>query len=1015
MRILIVDDDMLDRQAARRALAATGLADDIAEAGRGEEALERLASEPFDAVLLDFQLPDADGLSVLREAKSRRIAVPMIVLTGYGDEQVAVALMKAGAADYLSKARLSPDLLAQSLRHIDRMRNVRAEAEQIEAEREQLLMTLSAEQGRTEAVLSSMTDGLVVSDLAGNVLTMNPAALGMHGFDNIDQARLPLADFQNMFEVLSLEGETIGIEQWPLARSLRGEKFLHYEVLVRDKNTGHTWIGSYSGAPVCRATGEIILAIVTIRDITQAKQAEARAALLAEAGSRLSASLDAQTTLDTVAGFVVPDLADWCAVHALDPDGLVRPLILAENVPGAGIGRPALPPPAPLAPETTCGYGYVLRTGQAQLISEFKEAMQAGTVQDEVLRTHLLELGVSSYLSVPLIVRGQVVGALSLASIGSRRVYDEQYLALAVELGQRVAAGLENARLFDEIRARAEREAMLNKIGSALRVSLDSKEILKIVTEQAGRALNVSRCCFLRLDPVRETLEAAPEQYAAPSVDPAAGVSALTDWPPEIVADWNDGNSAVVNLAVVSGGGSAWIGSPVFSRGQLGGVLLAEHLGETARAWSRDEAAFVSAIADILALALENARLYAREHRVADMLSSAFLTDIPDELPGLALAANYRAGLEEAQVGGDYYDAFALPDGRVALVIADVSGKGLSAAVQTATVKYSLRAFATEAGAPGLVVSRLNRMLCSDLAGLGDHFVTLFYAVFDPKTGRLSWASAGHESMLIKREAGGSRLLDANGPILGLAEHAYAQETDTLAPGDSLVLYTDGLTEARDPETRGLLDIHGVQKLVESAPAETGPGAMAAYLQQAALRWTAGRPQDDMALMVVRRVAQTPQDAADAAAPPLPALAWENNEDDLFQFQFPSRADYVGEVRQALGHWMGTLGFSRGDTEDFQTAVTEAVTNAVRHGSPNGPEGQFHVLGRRTSAGALHVEVTDSGLGLPPDHLLPAMPEPEATGGRGLPLMQELADTVEFRPVPRGLCVVLVKRRPSPS
>ncbi len=394
------------------------------------------------------------------------------------------------------------------------------------------------------------------------------------------------------------------------------------------------------------------------------------------------------------------------------------------------------------------------------------------------------------------------------------------------------------------------------------------------------------------------------------------------------------------------------------------------------------------------------------------MLSSAFLTDIPDELPGLTLAANYRAGLEEAQVGGDYYDAFALPDGRVALVIADVSGKGLSAAVQTATVKYSLRAFATEAGAPGLVVTRLNRMLCSDLAGLGDHFVTLFYAVFEPGTGRLSWTSAGHESLLIKRASGGSHLLNANGPILGLAEHAYTQETDILAPGDSLVLYTDGLTEARDPN-RLLLDIDGVQKLVESVPAEAGPGALAAFLQQAAMRWTAGRPQDDMALMVVRCRAQPPlQKVAEDAAP---LLTWESGEDNLFQFQFPSRADYVGEVRQALGHWMATLGFSRGDTEDFQTAVTEAVTNAVQHGSPDGPGGQFHVLGRRTGAGALHVEVTDSGLGLPLDAPRPLMPEPDAAAGRGLPLMQELADTVEFRSVPRGLRVVLVKHRPSPS
>ena len=1007
MRVLIVDDDALDRQAARRALAATGMAGDIAEAECGDAALTCLTQERFDAVLLDFQLPDADGLAVLREAKTRGIAVPMIVLTGYGDELMAVELMKAGAADYLSKARLSPDLLGQSLRHIVQVREMRAEAEETEAEREELLLSLSAEQGRTEAVLSSMTDGLVVSDLAGNILTMNPAALAMHGYSSIEQARLPLSDFQETFELLSLEGEVLAPGDWPLARSLRGEKFSHYEVLVRRKKSGAVWIGSYSGAPVCRATGEVILAIVTIRDITQAKQAEARAALLAEAGSRLSASLDAQTTLQTVADLVVPDLADWCAVYALDQDDLVRPLILAEAVPGEDLRLLPLPSPAPLVPNADYGHGYVLRTGDAQLISEITDDVRAGAVQNDAGRAHLLSLGVHSYLSVPLIVRGQVVGALSMASADSRRIYDEPYLALASDLGRRAAAGLENARLFDEIRARAERESMLNRIGSALRTSLEGDEILQIVTEQVGLALGISRCCFLCLDPIRDLLQAAPQQYTAPDVAPASGHSALTDWPPDVVGGWNAGHSAVV-----SGSGTAWIGSPVFGRGYLVGVLLAEHIGEDLRVWSRDEAALVSAVADILALALENARLYAREHRVADMLSSAFLTDIPDELPGLALAANYRAGLEEAQVGGDYYDAFALPDGRVALVIADVSGKGLSAAVQTATVKYSLRAYATEAGAPGLVVTRLNRMLCSELAGLGDHFVTLFYAVFEPATGKLSWASAGHESVLIKRGSGGSSVLEATGPILGLAEHAYAQETAMLAPGDSLVLYTDGLTEARDPETHALLDIDGVQKLVEAVPAEAGPGALAAYLQQAAMRWTGGKPQDDMALLVVRCLEPAPGGTAEAASVTPLKLTWENGDDDLFQFHFPSRADYVGEVRQALGHWMETLGFSRSATEDFQTAVTEAVTNAVRHGSPEGPDGEFHVLGRRTAAGALHVEVTDTGLGLPPDRPLPLMPEPEALDGRGLPLMQELADSIEFRAVDTGLRVVLVKHRP---
>lgn len=998
--VLIVDGDAASRKALRSVLSSVAAVREVLEAESAAQALELLATRKIDAVLID--LPLAERLP-------RPAAVPMILLSDTDtDPSVEERLADGAVVDFLPKARLSADLLSLSLRHVLQRQQMWAAAVQVEGERGRLLEHLAAEQGRIEAILNSMTDGLVVSDLAGNILVMNPAALAMHGYESLEEARLPLSRYMEIFDVRSLDGSTLQFPDWPLSRAVRGEKFSHREVVIRRRETGRAWIGSYSGTPVLKQSGEAILAIVTIRDVTQAKQVENRAALLAEAGAQLSASLDAQTTLETIARFIIPTLADWCAVNALDSDGLVRPLIIAHAESGR-IEKLALPPATPLNQKAAYGIGYVLRTGLAQLIPEMTQDAWQAEVQDDAHRVRLLSTGARSYLCVPLTVRGEVFGSLSLASTGSARLYDAQDLALATELGRRVAAGLENARLFEDVRARAERETLINEIGRTLRVSLDNNEILLIVTEHVGVALNVSRCRFLGLNPVRDTLNTAAPQYAAFGIDPAAGSMPLTDWPAEVVDQWIAGQSVSV-----SENGLAWIGCPIFLRGQFGGVFLVEQLADfegTTRIWNRYEESFLSAVTDILALALENARLYAREHRVADMLTSAFLTDIPDLLPGLALAANYRAGLEEAQVGGDYYDAFALPDGRVAVVIADVSGKGLSAAVQTATVKYSLRAFATESAAPRLVLSRLNRMLCSELAGLGDHFVTLFYAVFDPASGRLAWGSAGHESVLIKRAAGGSSLLEANGPILGLAEHSYEQETAELGPGDSLILYTDGLTEARQRETRALLDIDGVRTLVESLPAEAGPGVLASALQRAALQWTGGRPQDDMALLVIRRqAAELPADGPDEEAD-RPMLSWDEG-DELFEFHFPSRADYVTEVRQALGHWMPMLGFDRAATEDFQTAVTEAVTNAVRHGSPAGSAAEFHVLGRRTSAGSLRVEVTDTGFGLPTSETLPSMPGPDALGGRGLPLMRELSDSLEFRPAPLGLCVVLIKQRP---
>ena len=133
----------------------------------------------------------------------------------------------------------------------------------------------------------------------------------------------------------------------------------------------------------------------------------------------------------------------------------------------------------------------------------------------------------------------------------------------------------------------------------------------------------------------------------------------------------------------------------------------------------------------------------------------------------------------------------------------------------------------------------------------------------------------------------------------------------------------------------------------------------------------------------------------------------------MFGFAFPSSPDYAAEVRQAVAHWMGLLGFGRAETEDFQTAVTEAVTNAVRHGSPRGLADQFRVSGYRRPEDVFVVEVADSGPGLPGPDVPPAMPGPDAPGGRGLPLMHVLADETAFLPSATGLRVRLVKARPT--
>jgi len=333
-------------------------------------------------------------------------------------------------------------------------------------------------------------------------------------------------------------------------------------------------------------------------------------------------------------------------------------------------------------------------------------------------------------------------------------------------------------------------------------------------------------------------------------------------------------------------------------------------------------------------------------------------------------------------------------------------------------VKFSLRAFAAEVAAPSLALTRLNRMLCSEASGLGEHFVTLFYAVFDPAGGRLIYASAGHETQLVKHAAGGSTRLGSTGPILGIAEHLYDQKEERLRRGDSLLLFTDGLTEARNPKTRELLDVERVAAAVERLPSGAGAGALTARLEQLALDWAQGRPHDDMAMLVARRVPAADAEASDfgdgfgpGEEDNTPDGEWFSEQECLFRLSFPSRAGHAADVRQAVAHWMETLGFDRPSRDDFLTAVTEAVTNAVLHGSPAGEDDEFSVAAYRACKEHLAVEVIDRGPGMSNRDTSPPMPGPEAVHGRGLPLMREFTNQVEYVPTAHGLCVRLHTRR----
>ena len=251
---------------------------------------------------------------------------------------------------------------------------------------------------------------------------------------------------------------------------------------------------------------------------------------------------------------------------------------------------------------------------------------------------------------------------------------------------------------------------------------------------------------------------------------------------------------------------------------------------------------------------------YAHEQRIAATFQRALLPEIPPRaFAGLELTTRYAAASEEALVGGDFFDVFRLDAEHVALVVGDVSGKGLAAAARTAEIKYALRAYLRETPEPGMALRSLSTFLYDNYS-LGDGtnevggavFVTLAVVVVHPGTGEAKAAAAGAEPPLLLHPGGGAEAIPAQGPLPGLTRDATYDSYDfTLKSGDTLILVTDGITEAR----RGseFLDYDGLTRLARSAAALATVNAMGEAILSGAREFAQGSLHDDVCLLLARR------------------------------------------------------------------------------------------------------------------------------------------------------------------
>jgi len=257
---------------------------------------------------------------------------------------------------------------------------------------------------------------------------------------------------------------------------------------------------------------------------------------------------------------------------------------------------------------------------------------------------------------------------------------------------------------------------------------------------------------------------------------------------------------------------------------------------------------FLTEVAADLSNALTNAGLYRRQARIAETLQRS-LVPVVEEAPDLDIATCYLPAVGEAEIGGDFFDIIDFGDGRVGVVVGDVSGKGMEAAIHTAECKYMLRAFASLNPEPDSVVRLLNKALRTYIGEFT--FVTLFYGIIDTRRHTMTYVNAGHEFPLIlctnHREVWE---LEVSGPALGIVgDWDYQLSSSLLEPDDFLMCYTDGVTDVPSNGER-----FGHDRLVETVarayPEE--PGHLLDHVIRAVREFGQGKQPDDQVVLVAR-------------------------------------------------------------------------------------------------------------------------------------------------------------------
>lgn len=482
-------------------------------------------------------------------------------------------------------------------------------------------------------------------------------------------------------------------------------------------------------------------------------------------------------------------------------------------------------------------------------------------------RTYLTGQGYGSLASVPLLIKDEVLGTVTIAWDQPREFPDDE-VAFLESAASEIALGVQSAALVESQNLELAKRRLLQEVAVAPGAALELKNVVMQMLKAARRQLGLQAGDVRLLSPDGKYLQLLvslgwPDEIcralSAVPLDGSGWMASRVVTENTVLTHEDEGPSTPERDELLRKAGvleSRYIALPLSYRNQVFGMMSLTFSGR--RAFRSQERDLFEAMGRIMSQAIQNARAYEVEHSIAETLQETLVT-LPFRVEGVDFARGYESATQESgRVGGDFVDLFEVTDDVVGLVIGDVSGKGIDAAVVTSLVRNTIRAHALDGLPASDVIAKTNRVIMRFTKA--DSFVTLFFGLLDTRTRMLRYVSAGHPPAMLVSRGEVSELPTALSPLAGAFEDAeFIERGARLRVGDRLVIYTDGVSEARSPKGTRFFGSQGLRKSLEKSAGTDARGVADALIRDV-VRFSKGVLRDDAAVLVVEPTGIRPRE-----------------------------------------------------------------------------------------------------------------------------------------------------------